>query len=1133
MVEESWKSATSTIANSSAEGGGGAEKRSASDGTAPAIAASTGAAPPPAKRAWRDQPHVGKYKLIRTLGSGNFAKVKLAQHITTKKEVFSLFLVILISLSHDYDLFNEQHRPISTCTNHLLLLRTYHRFHFHFSVLCGNGGSCASPSTLNLILARFSLLVKLYEVIESDRHVYLVMEFAANGELFEYLVSNGRMREKDARIKFRQIVSAVQYCHQKNIVHRDLKAENLLLDADYNIKLADFGFSNTFRADKKLDTFCGSPPYAAPELFLGKKYIGPEVDVWSLGVILYTIVAGYLPFDAQNLRDLRERVLRGKYRIPFFMSTDCEMLLKRMLVLNPEKRYSLLSVMEDKWTNINMEDNILRPYQEPAPDFKDPVRLSKMVEMGFTLEEIKDSLENNKFNNVTATYFLLGTDRPSSSSSSLSHQLSSSASISNRPTTSITTDDDSVSVPDPSKSVSTPRGSAATSTTAAAAAAVAIGGGSALTTGGDLDLPHMLVSSTSMRKGSSSTRANGSANSTTPAAESTSDSNSSANGKQKSAWSQKRGETVSVDSTTVNSGVRIDKPKVATPTTHFDAPRSSEAARDSPINRSPSKPSGGIGSGGGVRRTRTFTSADKRRNTVAVGGPGGAEGDSDVSKALVRVPNMDNIVDQVGDESGGERDTSDRELDVDGLGVHSSASGRCVAGGSGDLRVGKNLTQATTLPSPTSTRARADDSDSTTLKHQDSLSTAETVYEVTSLGEIRGGGGAFFCGFWKRVRRSMSRKQQRNKSRPAIRFEAADEVLSADHPSHAVDKAEPNTVPTFMRGAPDRSTAPAARVVHHATNTPVEHSQRFRPPVTSSPPPHSSHQHRPVEVGAESPVRVTTKPTEYHHHSSSFLRSVSSRLSKSFRRKRDRSHSRTTPTRGISRQATEEREEAGKQDTNLVTTDSPIPAHHRAFSSERKHAVVTTDDPWSPMLPEKGHSEGEALLTNISNSLEPLLPACFDKKPRNISVFSGTWRKASSSTTATTIFGSNPDRLMGQLISALNTARIHFARPGKYRLQFVFSPPPLLPSTNTSVVSPTAASPIADFASKVRHRVRVVVEVCHVFGTNSYVARFKHLSPSNCPAAATEDFKTVTQSLVRLVRTSISTPSSAAAASSS
>nr|CDS23869.1 serine:threonine protein kinase [Echinococcus granulosus] len=965
-------------------------------------------------------------------------------------------------------------------------------------------------SFLVLLLADLStnggvaIALKLYEVIESDRHVYLVMEFAANGELFEYLVSNGRMREKDARIKFRQIVSAVQYCHQKNIVHRDLKAENLLLDADYNIKLADFGFSNTFRADKKLDTFCGSPPYAAPELFLGKKYIGPEVDVWSLGVILYTIVAGYLPFDAQNLRDLRERVLRGKYRIPFFMSTDCEMLLKRMLVLNPEKRYSLLSVMEDKWTNINMEDNILRPYQEPPPDFKDPIRLAKMVEMGFTLEEVKDSLENNKFNNVTATYFLLGTDRSTSSNSSLCPQLPSSVSISNRPAAFTTTDDGSASVStsDPAKSVSTPKGSAAVGTTPAAVA----DGGSALTTLEDSDTPQLLASSASIRKSSSSTRANGSTNSTVPAAESTSDSTSSASGKQKSAWAQKRGETVSVESTTVTSGVRPDKPKVAIPTTHFDTPKSSEAPRDSPTNRPPSKPSGGIGSGSGVRRTRTFTSTDKRRNTVAVGGPGGAEGDSDVAKALIRVPNMDNIVDQVGAKSGGERDASDRELDVDGLGVHSSASGRCAASGSSDLRLGKTLKQATTMPSPTSPRGCADDSECSTLKRQDS--------------------------FWKRVRRSMSRKHQRNKSRPAIHFEAADEVLSADHPSHAVAKVEPNTVPTFMRGAPDRSTAPAARIVRHATNTAVEHSQRFRPPVTSSSPlTHSSQQQRQAEV-IESPVRVTTKPTEYHH-SSSFLRSVSSRLSKSFRRKRNRSHSRTTPTRGASIQAAVERGEAGKQGDSLMATDSPIPAHHRAFSSERKHAVITTDDPWSSMLPEKGHSEGEALVASISNSLEPLLPACFDKKPRNISVFSGTWRKASSSSTSATIFGSNPDRLMSQLISALNTARIHFARPGKYRLQFVFSPLPPVPSANANAVTSTAASPMAGFASKVRHRVRVVVEVCHVFGTNSYVTRFKHLSPSNCPAAATEDFKAVTQGLVHLVRTSMSTLSSSAAAASS
>ena len=105
--------------------------------------------------------------------------------------------------------------------------------------------------------------------------------------------------------------------------------------------IADFGFSNEFTPGNKLDTFCGSPPYAAPELFQGKKYDGPEVDVWSLGVILYTLVSGSLPFDGQNLKELRERVLRGKYRIPFYMSTDCENLLKKFLVLNPGKRASL------------------------------------------------------------------------------------------------------------------------------------------------------------------------------------------------------------------------------------------------------------------------------------------------------------------------------------------------------------------------------------------------------------------------------------------------------------------------------------------------------------------------------------------------------------------------------------------------------------------------------------------------------------------------------------------------------------------------------------------------------------------------------------------------------------------------
>ncbi|XP_029310951.1 serine/threonine-protein kinase MARK2 isoform X3 [Cottoperca gobio] len=316
-----------------------------------------------------EQPHIGNYRLLKTIGKGNFAKVKLARHVLTGKEVaVKIIDKTQLNSSSLQKLFREVR--IMKMLNH--------------------------PN-----------IVKLFEVIETEKTLYLVMEYASGGEVFDYLVAHGRMKEKEARAKFRQIVSAVQYCHQKCIVHRDLKAENLLLDADMNIKIADFGFSNEFTLGNKLDTFCGSPPYAAPELFQGKKYDGPEVDVWSLGVILYTLVSGSLPFDGQNLKELRERVLRGKYRIPFYMSTDCENLLKKFLILNPSKRGSLEQIMRDRWMNVGHEEEELKPYIEPMPDYKDPRRTDIMLTMGFSQEEIQDSLVNQKYNDVMAAYLLL------------------------------------------------------------------------------------------------------------------------------------------------------------------------------------------------------------------------------------------------------------------------------------------------------------------------------------------------------------------------------------------------------------------------------------------------------------------------------------------------------------------------------------------------------------------------------------------------------------------------------------------------------------------------------------------------------------------------------------------------------
>ncbi|XP_036393177.1 MAP/microtubule affinity-regulating kinase 4 isoform X1 [Megalops cyprinoides] len=317
-----------------------------------------------------ETPHIGNYRLLKTIGKGNFAKVKLARHILTGREVaIKIIDKTQLNPTSLQKLFREVR--IMKGLNH--------------------------PN-----------IVQLFEVIETEKTLYLIMEYASGGEVFDYLVSHGRMKEKEARAKFRQIVSAVHYCHQKNIVHRDLKAENLLLDADSNIKIADFGFSNEFTLGNKLDTFCGSPPYAAPELFQGKKYDGPEVDIWSLGVILYTLVSGSLPFDGQNLKELRERVLRGKYRVPFYMSTDCEGILRRFLVLNPTKRCTLEQIMKDKWMNVGYEGEELKPHVEPVEDYNDASRIEVMVGMGYSREEIKDALTNQKYNEVTATYLLLG-----------------------------------------------------------------------------------------------------------------------------------------------------------------------------------------------------------------------------------------------------------------------------------------------------------------------------------------------------------------------------------------------------------------------------------------------------------------------------------------------------------------------------------------------------------------------------------------------------------------------------------------------------------------------------------------------------------------------------------------------------
>ncbi|KAJ8316284.1 hypothetical protein KUTeg_006298 [Tegillarca granosa] len=130
-------------------------------------------------------------------------------------------------------------------------------------------------------------------------------------------------------------------------------AENLLLDNNMNIKIADFGFGNFYKTNEHLATWCGSPPYAAPEVFEGKKYLGPQIDIWSLGVVLYVLVCGALPFDGSSLQMLRDRVLSGRFRIPFFMSNECEHLIRRMLVRDPSKRFSINQIKKHTWMQMD------------------------------------------------------------------------------------------------------------------------------------------------------------------------------------------------------------------------------------------------------------------------------------------------------------------------------------------------------------------------------------------------------------------------------------------------------------------------------------------------------------------------------------------------------------------------------------------------------------------------------------------------------------------------------------------------------------------------------------------------------------------------------------------------------------
>ncbi|CAG2225555.1 BRSK [Mytilus edulis] len=256
--------------------------------------------------------------------------------------------------------------------------------------------------------------------------IYLVLEHVSGGELFDYLVKKGRLTPKEARRFFRQIISALDFCHSHNICHRDLKPENLLLDDKNNIRVADFGMASLQVEGSMLETSCGSPHYACPEVIRvrltnqkhGEKYDGRRADVWSCGVILYALLVGALPFDDDNLRQLLEKVKKGVFHIPHFVPPDCQNLLRGMIEVDPEKRLTLEDIHRHPWViadsqgHIELEQPVAQIVQTSIiPDIQDldPDVLSTMSSLQCFKDKDKliQELLNSKHNTEKVVYFLL------------------------------------------------------------------------------------------------------------------------------------------------------------------------------------------------------------------------------------------------------------------------------------------------------------------------------------------------------------------------------------------------------------------------------------------------------------------------------------------------------------------------------------------------------------------------------------------------------------------------------------------------------------------------------------------------------------------------------------------------------
>ncbi|KAI8000413.1 CBL-interacting serine/threonine-protein kinase 23 [Camellia lanceoleosa] len=263
----------------------------------------------------RVRTRVGRYELGRTLGEGAFAKVKFGRNVETDENVAIKILNKEKILKRD--MIGQIKREIST-----------------------------------MKLIRHPNVIRMYEVMASKTKIFIVLEYVTGGELFDKISSKGRLKEAEARKYFQQLINAVDYCHSRGVFHRDLKPENLLLDANGILKVSDFGLSalpQQVREDGLLHTTCGTPNYVAPEVIKNKGYDGAKADLWSCGVILFVLLAGFLPFEESNLMELYKKIFKAEFICPPWFSSGSRKLIKRILDPNTETRITIAEIIENEW----------------------------------------------------------------------------------------------------------------------------------------------------------------------------------------------------------------------------------------------------------------------------------------------------------------------------------------------------------------------------------------------------------------------------------------------------------------------------------------------------------------------------------------------------------------------------------------------------------------------------------------------------------------------------------------------------------------------------------------------------------------------------------------------------------------